>query len=580
MAARAMSRAQLLREIESLRAKLEEAEGKIRAVRDGGADPLPVRDPSDEKQHEEPIEAEGLGQSILEHVADAVVVCDSGLWITQANAEARRLCGRNPVREQFDAVFPLQFGTEPVGDPRALLMRVLGGYSLQKTEARMANAKGTWVDLLLMAEPLRSEGETIIGCVVTLTDITQDKRAQAASQEAKEQAEAASRGKDEFLATLSHELRTPLSPVLMSASAMETRQDLPADVRGELSMIRRNVELEARLIDDLLDLTRISRGKLELDFQVVDACVLLHQTVEICAAEASAKGLRLSVDVEEGRHYLLADMARLQQVFWNLIKNAIKFTPAPGEIWVRCFGNEGGNVVVEVKDTGIGIEPDLIPRLFSPFEQGGREMTRRFGGLGLGLAICQGLVTLHGGSLRASSEGHGRGTTFTVELPAEPAPAPMAERPRETAVVGLARMGGRLRILLVEDHQDTARTMAHLLESYGHEAQVARGVGAALELAEQQQFDLVIGDLGLPDGSGLDLMRELKRRYDLMGIAVSGYGMQDDIEKSLQAGYLQHIVKPINTQKLEAVIQSLVDRVLAGKRTEERQEKQGSGEGV
>ena len=369
--------------------------------------------------------------------------------------------------------------------------------------------------------------------------------------------ETCNRGKDTFLANLSHELRTPLSPVLMSISALEMRQ-LPRDLHDEIAIVRRNVELAVKLMDDLLDLTRTSRGKIELNLQVVDAFAIIQQTVKVCAAEAAAKSLQLSLDVRPGCCFLRADPDRLEQVFWNLIKNAVKFTPPGGRVEIHCSAKKGNRIEIQVKDSGVGIEPELLPRLFNPFEQGGRETTQRFGGLGLGLTISHRLVELHGGELLAHSEGRGRGATFTVRLPAQAPPLRAEVAPCPPA----AEIQQRLHILLVEDHADTARIMKNLLESFGHHVRTAGSVAAALQLAQEEDFDLVIGDLGLPDGSGLEMMRELARLHNLQGIAISGYGMQEDIERSRQAGFLEHIVKPIDVHKLEELIRRVSRRVL------------------
>jgi signal transduction histidine kinase/ActR/RegA family two-component response regulator len=376
-------------------------------------------------------------------------------------------------------------------------------------------------------------------------------------------AQAANLAKDQFLATLSHELRTPLTPVLAVISSLEGDDRLETKVRESLAMARRNVELEARLIDDLLDLTRIARGKLELSRRQTDLRRIVEQAIETCCSQDMASGRVLIVkDLEDADHSLWADSSRLSQVFWNLLNNAVKFTPRGGTVTVRSR-IEQGEIVVQVSDTGVGIPPGALGHIFNAFEQGDLGTARRFGGLGLGLAIGKAIVELHGGRLGAESEGVGQGATFTVRLPAgrsrkEPAATPgIAGEERRGAP--RAEAGGPLHILLAEDHIDTAEALAALLEGLGHRitvaGTVAGGLAAAAEAATaDRSLDLVISDLGLPDGSGLDLMRELARLYGLRGIALSGYGMEEDVRKSRQAGFARHLTKPVTLDVLKDVI--------------------------
>jgi PAS domain S-box-containing protein len=363
-------------------------------------------------------------------------------------------------------------------------------------------------------------------------------------------AEAASKAKDHFLAALSHELRTPLTPVLMRVAALAGSPELPAWLRADLRMVQRNVELEAKLIDDLLDLTRVSRGKLALHLEAVDVHPLLEHVVAICSEGIESRGLRIDLEPAAAEHHVWADSARLQQVFWNLLKNAVKFTPDGGRIRVASANPEPGRIAVQVIDPGIGIHPEDLPRLFNAFEQENPEITRSFGGLGLGLAICKALVDQHGGELAGWSPGRGQGATFTVALATVPAPAPAAP---DGPAAGAAEPA-RLRLLLVEDNVPTLEVMASLLELAGHEVKAAPDLRSARHLAASHPFDLVVSDLGLPDGSGFDLMRDLRERYGLQGIAVSGFGMEEDLRRSRDSGFLEHLVKPVDIDKLKAAI--------------------------
>jgi two-component system, chemotaxis family, CheB/CheR fusion protein len=363
-------------------------------------------------------------------------------------------------------------------------------------------------------------------------------------------AEAASKAKDHFLAALSHELRTPLTPVLLRVAALARSPDLPEFLRADLQMIQRNVELEAKLIDDLLDLTRVSRGKLTLHLEAVDVHDLLEHTIAICSEGLEGRTLAIGFEPGAAGRHVRADAARLQQVFWNLLKNAVKFTPAGGTVRVVTRNPEPERIEVAVIDPGIGIAPEDLPRLFNAFEQGNPAITRTFGGLGLGLAICKALVDQHGGTLSGLSPGRGQGATFTVSL--STVPAPEAAQPAGAAA-GPADPAA-LRLLLVEDNEPTLQVMADLLELAGHDVKPAATLRAALDLAARHTFDLVVSDLGLPDGSGFNLMRELRDRYGLQGIAVSGFGMEEDLRRSREAGFHEHLVKPVDIDKLKAAI--------------------------
>jgi signal transduction histidine kinase/ActR/RegA family two-component response regulator len=368
------------------------------------------------------------------------------------------------------------------------------------------------------------------------------------AEEARRAAEEANQTKDRFLATLSHELRTPLAPVLLLAQRLEEDPRLPAGLLPDVERIRRNVELEARLIDDLLDVTRITQGKIELRPEAVDLHALLRHAAETCCRESS-KTVCMDFLLEAERAWVWADAARLEQVFWNLFSNAHKFTAEGGEIRILTSNPEPGIFQVEIADDGIGIEPHVLPSIFNAFEQGGSHITRRFGGLGLGLPISKRLIDLHQGAIEASSGGHGQGATFTVTLPTIPAPARRAvESPLEAASCG------QLHILVVEDHADTAEAMRDLLEAKGHRVTLVGNAAGARTAAAASGFDLVVSDLGLPDGSGHGLMRELADRYGLSGIAISGYGTEEDVRASEAAGFLQHLTKPVDVSSLERAI--------------------------
>jgi len=382
----------------------------------------------------------------------------------------------------------------------------------------------------------------------------------------------ANRTKDQFLAALSHELRTPLAPVLMMTQALEADESLPHAAREDLALIRRNVELEARLIDDLLDVTRVAHGKLTVNPRPVDAHEAIRQAYNTCRAGERHRRLdALTLELGAARPWVHADPARLQQVVWNLLKNAIKFTPEGRPIVLRTRNVNGADgddeLVIEVVDAGRGIDPDLLPRIFNAFEQGEGAVTRQFGGLGLGLAICKAVVDLHGGRIEALSEGPDRGATFRVHLKtiAHRPPIKMRESCGAATEPPATTTAARrpLRILLVEDDAGTATIMARLLGRYQHSVKTATTVRSAMETADEcaGQFDLLISDLGLPDGSGHVLMEEIRRRYAIPGIALSGYAMEEDLRLSSEAGFSAHLVKPVDLGELTATI----DRLAGGK---------------
>ena len=387
--------------------------------------------------------------------------------------------------------------------------------------------------------------------ITTLRGRVERRRAQEAMKQAKEVAEAANKAKDQFLAMLSHELRTPLTPVLATVSALQAQEEMSAELRADMDLIRRNVEMEAKLVDDLLDVTKISRGKMELHPEVVDAHLLLRTALEICQKDIEAKHMEVTLSLQADPHQVRADPTRLRQVFWNLLKNAVEFNPAKGRIRLRTT-NAQGRLKIEIEDTGVGIRPEMLPKIFNAFERGDQTGFRRFGGLGLGLSIAKTVVEMHQGTLTAFSEGEGKGATFTVELPAI-APTPPPQPPPL-----LPHAGDLRKILLVDDHADTLQTMSKLLNKWGYAVVTADCVRAALEAAARESFDVLLSDLGLPDGSGMDIMREVKRLYSLRGIALSGYGTEEDIRRSLDAGFEIHLTKPVSFQDLRNAVRAIV----------------------
>ena len=483
---------------------------------------------------------------LLESVTDGFVGFDRDWRYTHVNAAAARLSRKTPeelLGKVLWEVFPeaqARFGPQ--------YRRAMDEHTVVRFEEFYPEPLNAWLDVRCYP--------SADGLKVFFADITERKNAQAALLEAKQSAEEANKAKDVFLATLSHELRTPLTPILLTASSLESDEKLPADLRAQCGVIRNNIELEARLIDDLLDLTTIAHGKFSVRRQNLTASDLLSAVVEMVGADYESKKIAVQVDAAASSTAVYADPARLQQVFGNLLKNAIKFTPAGGDIFVRTFNPDPRHLSIEIRDTGIGIAPEFLKELFNPFQQGAATGKAQFGGLGLGLAICKTIIEIHGGTIAVASAGPDTGATFTVQLPlcegaGEVKPEPDA---------ALKAPASPLRILLVEDHESTRTVLARLLRKDGHQVEAVGSCAAALKAMHShlanEPFQALICDLGLPDGSGLDVVRELKAHTPCLAasVALSGFGSDDDLRKSAEAGFTTHLIKPANLKDLRQAL--------------------------
>jgi len=397
---------------------------------------------------------------------------------------------------------------------------------------------------------LRDSVGEIRGFSKVTRDITDQVRSREFEAE-KIAAQKAGKAKDDFLAALSHELRTPLTPALAAATYLQNQAEkFPREFAQDIEIIKRNVQLQARLIDDLLDLTRIARGKLHLELEDCDAHKIIENALETAHSAIAAKQLKIATGLEAKEYHILADCIRLQQVFWNLINNAVKFTSQGGQITIRTFSDKSKRFHFEITDTGIGIEPQRLASLFQPFEQADASVTRQFGGLGLGLAISKRLVDLHHGRIEADSRGRSCGATFKVTLDA---------LPNGSGAIGLNhRLGGKtskpLRILLVEDHHDTRRTLSRLLTHFGHNVLTADNVERAIDIMGSDKLDAVLCDIGLPDGSGYEVAAQVRAKGNIKAIALTGFGSEQDLQRSKEAGFDFHLVKPINFQELQTVL--------------------------
>ncbi|RIL07173.1 MAG: hybrid sensor histidine kinase/response regulator [Proteobacteria bacterium] len=398
-----------------------------------------------------------------------------------------------------------------------------------------------------------------------LVDLTERKRSEEeryrAEQERQrvlresEASRAANEAKDRFLAVLSHELRTPLTPILFGLATIELQPGLPDSLRATLDMMRRNVELEARLIDDLLDVTRIARGKLRLERTTLDLHAVLGEVAEAFRSELEADGKDLVLELDAQRRHVSADPARLHQIFRNLVGNAIRFSPRGGSISVCTRDRDGGRVGASISDSGPGLPAEHRERLFQPFEQAVDDP--RHAGLGLGLAISKALVEQHGGRIEAGDAQAG-GARFDVELPCVEPPSgdavaeSAAGSPAQRAPAATARART---VLLVEDHCDTAEALAMSLRLRGYEVWVANGVAQALD-APLDAVDVLVSDLRLADGTGFDVIAALRARRPIPGVAMSGYGSESDRRRTRDAGFDAHLVKPVSIAALIAAIET------------------------
>ena len=491
--------------------------------------------------------------AIIEYSDDAIISKTLDGVIRTWNRGAERIFGftaEEAVGQPLLIIIPPDRHSE---EPE-ILSRLRRGERIEHYETVRRRKDGTLLDVSVTVSPVRDSTGVIVGASKIARDITEQQRTLRELDAARKAAEAASRAKDHFLSILSHELRTPLTPALGGVSMLENRDDLPEDVRTQLGIVRRNIETQARLVDDLLDLTRISRGIIEMHFETVDLHNLIRETAGTFQRELDDKEIAITLALHAREFHVWADPSRLQQVLFNLLSNALKFTPRGGSIALRTRTDASNRLMLTITDTGVGIESETLARLFQPFEQGHHGTTsRRFGGLGLGLSIARSLLQMHQGTIRALSEGANCGATFEVMLPTI---APADGRRGEAGFLSDLK-NLRLKILLVEDHEDSRRVLGKLLESFGCTVFSAGTVGEALLMAENRSFDLLVSDIGLPDGSGMDLMRAIGSRQKIKGIALSGFGQADDLRRSEEAGFEVHLTKPVNFQALQEVIKKV-----------------------
>jgi PAS domain S-box-containing protein len=509
-------------------------------------------DVTDQRRAEESLRAsEEKYRSLFESTSDAVLIGDAGVYV-DANLAAAEMLG-TPLERLIGSHYSefIDPAWREIGEEVGRSLRETGRWA-GEFPMRRADGAIVWADYRS-----RFDGEHFLAVV---RDVTERKLAEQALRESADRLREADRRKDEFLAMLAHELRNPLAPIRNSVEVL--RRIGPAEPRllqvGE--MIDRQVAHMARLVDDLLDVSRVSRGKILLRAERLDLTPLVAAVVDDLRGLLATSGLELDQELPLEPVWLSGDPTRLSQVVGNLLQNANKFTNPGGKVRVRLVADrESGQAVLTVEDTGIGMDPDILARLFEPFSQADGSLDRSRGGLGLGLALVKGLVELHGGEVRAASPGPGRGSTFTVRLPlldAEPAMAGSGAAASEPA--------RPLRVLVVEDNRDTADSLRMLLELAGYSVEVAYTGRDGLEIARRFHPEVALCDIGLPGGiDGYDLARALREAQETAGshlIAISGYGQEEDQRQAREAGFDRHLTKPVEPAALMRLLKALPAR--------------------
>ena len=524
-----------------------------------------------QKRNEQIVASERLASSILEQAAEAIVVCDPDGMVIRASRAARGIAAGRALRHHVLAAFPLQGAPHPA-------LRALAGEVVVNVEMTFHVARRD-LHLLCTAAPLLNDRHAVLGCVMSMTDITTQKHAElershlleaeraarASAERARGEAEASNRSKDEFLATVSHELRTPLNSII-GWSRLAAGGTLPDDKqRHAIDVIRRNADAQARLVEDLLDVSRIISGQLRLDVQTVPLARVIAAVQDSVRPALDAKDIRIETEIDANDVMVLGDEARIQQVIWNLLSNAAKFTPAGGRIQIQLLGHDS-EVEISVSDNGEGITPDFLPYVFDRFRQADGSISRLRGGLGLGLAISRHLVELHGGTIAVASAGPGCGSTFTLRLPrAHVNPASFSDLPRLTPTGDTSKPLGELEdlthvhVLLVEDDADSRDPFVSVLEKCGARVSSTDSGHEALALFETDTPDVVVSDVGMAKMDGYALIRNLRglalaaaRRVP--AIALTAYARSEDRQRAFTEGFQMHLAKPVDPAHLASAV--------------------------
>jgi PAS domain S-box-containing protein len=504
-------------------------------------------------------------EAVIEHITDAVFIAEAASKrVVRVNSAAARLLGFDDPRqleERLD-LYPVMLqpqlpdGTSLTVD-QLLMMRALSGEEVRDAHLIWRRRDGSLIHVVAGASPVRNSSGEIVLAVGIAHEVTSLLQVQTELQRSNQ-------AKDLFLAMLSHELRTPLTPILGWAKILRDNLRGSKVMKQGLEAIERNARLQAQLVDDLLDLSRIIAGKIELVRAPVDLNQIICHALETVQCRIDTQMLDLELELAADPLPVHADATRLEQVIWNLLSNAVKFTPARGRI--RVTSRQAGDYCqVEVRDNGIGIKPDMLPLIFDRFSQADSGTARQHGGLGIGLAIARSLVEMHGGWIKADSKGEGRGTRFTVTIPAHDAKPKRLARQRRRRGAAALRLEG-VRVLAIEDAADTRELLGIVLRSYGCEVSLAPSVPEGLKLAAEMQPQVVISDIGLPDTDGYVFVRQLRQLSGLQNIpviALTGYAMEGDRRRALESGFDKHLPKPLEPEQLVAAIQE----VLSGLKT-------------
>jgi PAS domain S-box-containing protein len=527
--------------------------------------------------------------AIVDNSDDAIIGKDLNSIITSWNQGAQKIFGYT-AEEMIGTSIKRLIPADRQAEEDLILARLRRGERFDHFETIRVTKEGRELQVSLTISPIKDAGGNVIGASKIARDITDRKLAEAALKAAQKSAEAAnaekarlleserlaraeaeraSRIKDEFLATLSHELRTPLNAVLGWSTILRGKENLDQEMTQALETIDRNARIQGQIIEDLLDMSRIISGKVRLDVQPLDLPGILLEAVNTMRASATTKGVRLQTVIDPLNATILGDPNRLQQIFWNLLSNSIKFTPKHGRIQV-LLQRINSHVEVSVIDTGEGISPDFLPYIFNRFQQADASTTRRHGGLGLGLAIVKNLVELHGGTVRAKSGGVGKGATFIVSLPLtvfHPPPEegerdhPKSKPVHELPTLPAISLQG-IRVLAVDDDADARSLLKALLESAGATAYLARSAKEGMEQLLSQSVDVLICDVGMPETDGYSLVRQIRaldnpEKSEVAAVALTAYARLEDRMAAMQAGFQNHLPKPVEPGELLAVVQSL-----------------------
>jgi len=503
--------------------------------------------------------------AIVDSSDDAIISKNLDGIITSWNVGATRIFGYSPeeiIGQPVTRLIPRDRQNE---EP-AILDRLKRGERVDHFETVRVRKDGTTLDISLTISPVKDASGTIIGASKIARDITEQKKVLRSLGEANRQLERAARMKSEFVSTLSHELRTPLSAIVGWLQLLRDKSLTPAELEEGLDVIERNTRAQMQLIEDLLDMSRIEAGKVALHMQNLDLPALVEAAMESVQPAATAKQIRLTRAFASIEGAVMGDRNRLQQVVWNILTNAIKFTPKDGRIHVT-IGRVNSHVEISVSDNGEGIAPEFLPHVFDRFRQADGSTTRRHGGLGLGLSIVKHLVELHGGEVRACSGGPGMGATFVVSLP--PVAARMdpqcnadAERNATVDAAGAGTGLAGIKVLSVDDDPDSAMVIRRILQSYKAQVQSAGSMEEALGMVAGFMPDVILSDIGMPGHDGYEFIRQLRAMPEGRGIpavALTALARSEDRTRALRAGFQMHVAKPVEPAELVAVVTNLAN---------------------